>query len=93
MLTITSQASEAIRGVLDAEDVPDGSVLRITPQAEAGPLVVSIADSSQPGDQIVEGDEVEVCVEPIAAQMLDDKELDATVVGGKANFNIGQQTG
>ena len=90
MLTITPQASEAIRGVLASENVPEGSVLRITPQPEAG-LVVSVTDSPQPDDQIVEGDEVEVCVEPTAAQMLEDKELDATVAEGQVSFSISQQ--
>lgn len=98
MLTITPQASEAIRGVLAAENVPDDSVFRITSQPEAGTsqpeggLVVAVTDSPEPDDQIVEGDEVEVCVEPIAAQMLDDKELDATVAGGQVNFSVGQQS-
>jgi iron-sulfur cluster assembly protein len=91
MLTITPQASEAIRGVLAGEDVPSDSVFRITSQPESG-LVVSVTDSPEPDDQIVEGDEVEVCVEPTAAQMLDDKELDATVAGGQVSFSIGEQS-
>jgi iron-sulfur cluster assembly protein len=91
MLTITPQASEAIRGVLAGENVPNDSVVRITSQPEAG-LVVAVTDSPEPDDQIVEGDEVEVCVEPTAAQMLDDKELDATVAGGQVSFSIGQQS-
>ena len=91
MLTITPQASEAIRGVLAGENVPSDSVFRITSQPESG-LIVSVTDSPQPDDQIVEGDEVEVCVEPTAAQMLDDKELDATVAGGQVSFSIGQQS-
>jgi len=91
MLTITAQASEAIRGVLAGENVPNDSVVRITSQPEAG-LVVAVTDSPEPDDQIVEGDEVEVCVEPTAAQMLDDKELDATVAGGQVSFSIGQQS-
>lgn len=90
MLTITPQASDAIRGVLASDSVPDGSVLRISPQPDAG-LVVSVTDSPQPDDQIVEGDEVEVCVEANAAEILDDKELDATVEGDRVNFSIGQQ--
>jgi iron-sulfur cluster assembly protein len=73
------------------ENVPSDSVFRITSQPESG-LVVGITDSPEPDDQIVEGDEVEVCVEPTAAQMLDDKELDATVAGGQVSFSIGQQS-
>ena len=91
MLTITPQASEAIRGVLAGGNVPDDSVFRITSQPEAG-LVVAVTDAPEPDDQIVEGEEVEVCVEPIAAKMLDDKELDATVTAGQVKFSVGEQS-
>lgn len=96
MLTITPQASEAIRGILSSENIPDGAVLRISPQPEPGPqaetgLAISVTDSPPPDDQVVEGDQVEVAVEPNAAQMLDDKELDATVVEGQVNFSIGER--
>ncbi|HKB49807.1 MAG TPA: HesB/YadR/YfhF-family protein [Solirubrobacterales bacterium] len=90
MLTITPKASEAIRGVLAAENATDGSVLRISPEPGVG-FVVAVTDSPEPEDQIVEGEEVEVCVEPAAAQMLDDKELDATIVGGQVNFSVGDR--
>jgi len=98
LLTITPQASEAIRGILASENIPDGSVLRISPQPEAGPqqgpgLAISVTDSPPPDDQVVAGEEIEVSVEPSAAQMLDDKELDATVTSGQVNFSIGEQAG
>jgi Fe-S cluster assembly iron-binding protein IscA len=97
VLTISQEASHAIRGILDASDVPDGSMLRISPQetdgASAGAsLVVSVIDTPPPDDQVVEGDdEVAVAVEPTAAEMLDDKQLDATVIGDQINFSIGEQ--
>jgi iron-sulfur cluster assembly protein len=98
MLTITPQASEAIRGILAAPDVPDGSMFRISPQGQDGvapgpSLVVSVIESPPADDQIVEGDAVAVAVEPTAAMMLDDKQLDATVEGGNVNFSIEDQTG
>jgi Fe-S cluster assembly iron-binding protein IscA len=98
VLTITPEASQAIRGILDASDAPDGSMFRIAPQGqdgtEPGPsLTISVIDSPPPQDQIVEGDEeVAISIEPSAAAMLDDKELDATVVGEEINFSIGEQT-
>jgi len=92
MLTITQEASEAIRGVLASESVPEGSVLRISPEPDAG-LVFSITDSPAAEDQIVEGEEVEICVAPPAAEVLDDKELDATVAEGQVRFTIGEQEG
>jgi Fe-S cluster assembly iron-binding protein IscA len=96
MLTISPEASHAIRGILEASDVPDGSMFRISPQqsdgASAGAsLVVSLIDTPPPDDQIVQGDDVAVCLEPSAAAMLDDKQLDATVIGEEVNFSIGEQ--
>jgi Fe-S cluster assembly iron-binding protein IscA len=98
VLTITPEASQAIRGILDASDAPDGSMFRIAPQGQDGTepgasLTISVIDSPPPQDQIVEGDEeVAISIEPTAAAMLDDKELDATVVGEEINFSIGEQT-
>jgi Fe-S cluster assembly iron-binding protein IscA len=96
VLTITPEASHAIRGILDASDVPDGAMFRIAPQGQGGTaegpsLAVSIIDSPPPDDQIVEGNDVEVSVDPSAAAMLDDKQLDATVIGDQVNFSIGEQ--
>jgi Fe-S cluster assembly iron-binding protein IscA len=98
VLTISPDASHAIRGILDASDAPDGAMFRIAPQGQDGTapgpsLAVSIIDSPPAEDQIVQGEDIEVAVEPSAAMMLDDKELDATVVGEQINFSIGEQAG
>jgi Fe-S cluster assembly iron-binding protein IscA len=96
VLTISPDASHAIRGILDSSDAPDGAMFRIAPQGqdgtEPGPsLAVSIIESPPADDQIVQGEDVEVCVEPSAAVILDDKQLDATIVGEQINFSIGEQ--
>ncbi len=96
MLTITPEASQAIRGILAASDAPDGSMFRISPQGQDGTapgpgLAISLTESPPPDDQIVEGEEVAVSVEPTAAAILEDKELDATVVGEEVSFSIGDQ--
>jgi Fe-S cluster assembly iron-binding protein IscA len=96
MLTISPEASQAIRGILEGSDVPDGSMFRISPEQTDGSspgatLVVSVIDTPPPDDQIVEGDQVAVSVEPTAAAMLDDKQLDATVLGDEISFTIGEQ--
>ncbi len=97
MLTITPEASQAIRGILAASDAPDGSMFRISPQGQDGTapgpaLAVSVIDTPPADDQIVEGEEVAVCVEPSAAVMLDDKTLDAHVEGEQVNFSIAEQS-
>jgi Fe-S cluster assembly iron-binding protein IscA len=78
--------------------IPDGAVVRIAPQPQQGPepgagLAVSVVEAAPPEDKIVEGDQVEVAVEPNAAELLDDKELDATVSGEQISFSIGEQSG
>jgi Fe-S cluster assembly iron-binding protein IscA len=96
VLTITPEASHAIRGILDASEAPDGSMFRISPQGEDGGapgpgLMLSVIEAPPPDDQVVEAEGVAVALEPSAAVMLDDKELDATTVGEEINFSIGEQ--
>ena len=101
MLTITPEASHAIRGILSASDAPEGAMFRISPQPQDGvtqdgatpgaSLTVSVIEDPPPEDEIVEGDEVAVAVEPTAAAILEDKKLDATVVGDQINFSIAEQ--
>jgi Fe-S cluster assembly iron-binding protein IscA len=97
MLTITPEASEAIRGILDADSTPDGALIRIsTAQPQDGnqggaPLAISVVESAAADDRRIEGDSVEVAVEPATAALLDDKQLDATVSGGQVSFTIGDQ--
>jgi|NGEPerStandDraft_5_1074534.scaffolds.fasta_scaffold02802_7 iron-sulfur cluster assembly protein len=94
MLEISSQAEEAIRGILASEGVPDGATFRISaqqsPEAESS-LAVSIVEEAPPEDQVVEGEDVEVRLEPAAAEILDDKQLDATVADGEVQFSLSAQ--
>jgi iron-sulfur cluster assembly protein len=92
MLTITPDASQAIRGLLDQEEVPEGSIVRIRPEPEKG-LEIGLARAPEPEDQIVKGDGIEICVEQSAADVLDDKELDAGTVNGNVAFRIAPQDG
>ncbi|MEX2447281.1 MAG: HesB/YadR/YfhF-family protein [Solirubrobacterales bacterium] len=94
MLEISSQAEEAIRGILASEGVPDGATFRISAQQgpeAASSLAVSITEEAPPEDQVVEGDDVEVRLEPAAAEILDDKQLDATVADGEVQFSLSAQ--
>jgi Fe-S cluster assembly iron-binding protein IscA len=95
MLTITPRASDAIRVILDSDAVPDGAVLRISAPGEGSPagtsLAIEVVESAPDEDQRVQGDDVEVAVEPAAAEVLDDKELDAVVANDQVNFTIGSQ--
>ena len=102
MLELTDQAEEAIRGILASDGVSDDASFRITAQQGADgaggsdggtALAVSIVDDAPPEDQVVEGDEVEVRLDRPAAEMLDDKQLDATVADGQVQFSLSAQSG
>ena len=92
MLTVTPDASEAIRGILAQDQVPDGSLVRISPEANKG-LSIALVQAPEPDDQVIEAEGVEICVEQSAAEVLDDKELDASSAGGNVAFSIAPQGG
>ncbi|MEV0621315.1 Fe-S cluster assembly protein HesB [Nonomuraea sp. NPDC050404] len=78
MLTLTDNAVVAIRDLMVGEEVSADAGLRISPKAdEAGTLEVSLANTPQSGDQVVEKEDVRVFVAQDAVQILDDKSLDA----------------
>jgi len=96
MLTVTPEASQAIQAILASDGAPEGAVFRISAQDPSGPdadtnLAVSVIDDPPPSDQVVDGDGVQVNLGPEAAEMLDDKELDATVADGQAHFSLSAQ--
>jgi Fe-S cluster assembly iron-binding protein IscA len=97
VLEISSDAAEAIKGILALEEVPEGAAFRISAEPGPGPddaggFAVTVIESPLPEDQIVvAADDVEVCVEPVAAEELDDKQLDASVSEGKVQFSLSDQ--
>jgi Fe-S cluster assembly iron-binding protein IscA len=100
MLELSNQAEEAIRGILASDGVPDGAAFRISAQQSNGTdsdtgtaLAVSVVEEAPAEDQVVEGEDVEVRLAPVAAEMLDDKELDATVADGQVQFSLNAQDG
>jgi Fe-S cluster assembly iron-binding protein IscA len=96
VLEISSDAAEAIRGILASDRVPDGAAFRISAEPGPGPddadgFAVTVLESPPPEDQIVVAEDVEVCVEPAVAEILDDKQLDASVADGKIQFSLSDQ--
>lgn len=95
MLAITDNAADAIRGIVAAPEVPDGAGLRIASQPDAsrpGTLEVSVAAVPAENDQVLDQEGARVFVEATAAQLLDDKLLDAQVDGNRVGFTISDQT-
>lgn len=94
MLEITTEAEEAIRGILTSDGVPDGAAFRISSQEDGdsqGGFAVTVTESAPPEDRVVEGEEVEVRLEPTAAELLDDKQLDASIDDGQVQFSLSEQ--
>jgi iron-sulfur cluster assembly protein len=94
-LVLTDNASSVIRTLSDnnTPELTDDVGLRIAP-TQNGPmdLAVSMVGTPQEQDQVVEQDGVRVFLDPAAADVLEDKVLDATVEpDGQVRFMVSMQ--
>ncbi|GAA1315682.1 adhesin [Pseudonocardia xinjiangensis] len=96
MLAITDNAAEAIKSLTTDAELPDGGGLRISaPDPDQG-LELSLAGQPDADDVVLAGEGVSVFLEPVAAEVLDDKVLDVQPVPGadgeqELRFAIGLQ--
>ena len=91
MLTISPMASEAIRQLIVAAELPSSAGIRIaqgaeTPQGTA--LELALVDTPGEADHVVEEQGVSVFVDQQIAALLDDKVLDAQVDEGQVAFAL-----
>jgi iron-sulfur cluster assembly protein len=93
MLTLTDSAVTAIRNLTSQPELPDETGLRIMSQQQGGPAFqVTLAESPVDGDQVIETEGARVFLEPVAAEALDDKSLDAQVDDeGTVAFTLAEQ--
>lgn len=81
MLTLTPQAVEIIRSIVDSADTPESGGLRIaeTDQSDSQvrQLAVSVEEAPIDGDEIVVEEDVQVFLEDRVASYLDGRTLDA----------------
>jgi iron-sulfur cluster assembly protein len=96
VLAISEDAATAIRGIVRAPGVPEGAGLRITREVNTDEdgeprtdLRLSVVGAPQEGDEVLE--EERVFVDPDAAELLDDKLLDADIVGDDVRFSLDVQ--
>ena len=90
MLTITTDAATAIKGIVETADV-DGGGLRIyaEPQNDSQTsLEIALAPEPGPSDQIIDAEGATIYLERNAADFLDDKQLDADVQGDQIRFSV-----
>jgi iron-sulfur cluster assembly protein len=91
MLTVSPQASEAIRGIAAATETPEDAVLRIVSQPDEG-LQIQLVDEPAPDDVVIEDEGARLALEPTAAALLDDKRLDASFKEGEGvMFTVSDQ--
>ena len=95
MLTMTENAAEAVKAIAEGSGLEPEPGLRIAPGAptpEGTPLEIGLAGEAQPQDETVEAGGARIYLDPPAAEVLDDKILDASIDGGQVHFSIGEQT-
>ena len=89
MLTLTPTAAEVVRHLVEESPAPDSGGLRIAAGEETGegiPLEISIVDEPEPADERVEQEGATVYLDQGAAELLDDKLLDAQVADDHVTF-------
>jgi iron-sulfur cluster assembly protein len=91
MLTITSNAAEAIRAIVENTDVPEEGGIRISIARQNGAqasLELAISPAPMEGDEVLQAGGAHVFLDELAAVALDDKSLDAEMEGGEISFGI-----
>jgi Fe-S cluster assembly iron-binding protein IscA len=95
VLAITPDAAEAIKGVVNSSGLPDDAGLRIARPAagdERGAgFELTVAPVPAEDDQVIEENGAHVFLEPQAANVLDDRKLDADVRGDQVQFLLEPQ--
>ena len=94
MLTLTENASAIVNEITSQPGLADPAGLRITTEDNTPEpaFAVSAAMQGEPGDHVVEQGGATVYLDPSAAEMLDDKILDAAVdQSGKVEFALALQ--
>jgi hypothetical protein len=93
VLCITEDAAAAINGIVSSAGLPEGAGLRITQElnteAEDGPrtdLRLSVVAAPEEGDEVLQAERI--FIDPGAADLLDDKLLDADVVDQEVQFSL-----
>lgn len=93
MLTITQNAAEAIKGIVQMSELPDEGGLRIAaqdPSVDSGPpsFELTLAPEPDDADEVLQEEGAQIFLEPKAASYLDDKVLDAQIETDRVNFTV-----
>ena len=91
MLTLTHTAAEVVRTLVEHSPAPDSGGLRIAAGAESGgsvALELSLVEEPEPADERVEQEGATVYLDANAAELLEDKLLDAQVAEDHVTFML-----
>ncbi|MEA2245911.1 MAG: iron-sulfur cluster assembly protein [Solirubrobacteraceae bacterium] len=96
MLTLTPTAAEVVRRLVDQSPAPDSGGLRISAGDETSdgvPLELSLVGEPDDLDETIEQGGATVYLDPNAADLLDDKLLDAQVAEDHITFVLREDDG
>jgi Fe-S cluster assembly iron-binding protein IscA len=91
MLTLTPAAAEVVRRILADAAPEDTAGLRIAPgepTPEGVAFEMTLVNAPEEDDETVEEEGATIFLEPAAAEMLDDKILDAEVADDQVRFAV-----
>src|ERR687896_394638 len=89
VLAISPSASEAIKGLVAASNLPPDGGVRISSHPEGpGTFALSLAPEADEADAVVEEQGAVVFLDDEIAPLLDDKTLDAHTQGDRVTFTF-----
>ena len=84
MLNLTNNAQDAVRTLTKDPQAPERAGLRIAAGNQG--LELMLVAEPAPGDALIDDDGARVFLESQAANLLDERTLDAEIEGDKVNF-------
>ncbi len=95
MLTITSEAAQAVREIRESNDLPDSAGLRITAEQEGDDVSIDLdfTEAPEAGDAIVEEAGARVFLDGQAAELLSGVELGVEAHGDHVHFQLLERGG
>jgi iron-sulfur cluster assembly protein len=97
VLTLTPSAAEIVRTLVEQSAAPDSGGLRIAASAEVGgesvALELALVEEPEALDETIEQEGATVYLDPEAAELLDDKLLDAQVAEDHVTFMLRDDPG
>ena len=93
MLTIRSEAAHAIKEIVEANDLPAGSGLRITAEEDGDEVSIELDFAEQPetDDDVVESDGARVFLDGTASEVLTGVDLTVTPHGDHVHFEFNER--